>query len=47
MGRFEDYRNPSQERYLITLDLGKAWRPFDEIEDMYDEPSHFPAPQPK
>lgn len=47
LGRFEDYRNPSQERYLITLDLGKAWRPFDEIEDMYDEPSHFPAPQPK
>ncbi len=47
MGRFEDYRNPSQERYLITLDLGKAWRPFDEIEDMYDKPSHFPAPQPK
>ena len=47
LGRFEDYRNPNEERYLITLDLGKAWRPFDEIEDMYDEPSHFPAPQPK
>ena len=47
LGRFEDYRNPNEERYLITLDLGKAWRPFDEIEDMHVEPSHFPAPQPK
>lgn len=47
LGRFEDYRNPTQERYLITLALAKPWIPFDEIEDMYDEPSHFPAPQPK
>ena len=47
LGRFKDYRNPRQERYLITLALSKPWVPFDEIEDMYDEPSHFPAPQPK
>ncbi|MFL1528571.1 hypothetical protein [Pseudomonas sp. O230] len=47
LGRFEDYRNPAEERYLITLALAKPWTPFDEIEDMYDEPSHFPAPQPK
>ncbi|MHC8355991.1 hypothetical protein ACYZTL_12355 [Pseudomonas sp. LB3P81] len=47
VGRFEDYRNPTEERYLITLALAKPWTPFDEIEDMYDEPSHFPAPQPK
>lgn len=47
LGRFEDYRNPTEERYLITLALAKPWVPFDEIEDMYDEPSHFPAPQPK
>ncbi|MHC8322551.1 hypothetical protein ACYZT4_17990 [Pseudomonas sp. GB2N2] len=47
VGRFEDYRNPTEERYLITLALAKPWVPFDEIEDMYDEPSHFPAPQPK
>lgn len=47
LGRFEDYRNPTEERYLITLALAKPWTPFDEIEDMYDEPSHFPAPQPK
>ena len=46
LGRFEDYRNPAEERYLITLALAKPWTPFDEIEDMYDEPSHFPAPQP-
>jgi hypothetical protein len=46
VGRFEDYRNPAEERYLITLALAKPWIPFDEIEDMYDEPSHFPAPQP-
>ncbi|MDT9675261.1 hypothetical protein F6R97_11745 [Pseudomonas sp. JV414] len=46
LGRFEDYRNPTEERYLITLALAKPWTPFDEIEDMYDEPSHFPAPQP-
>lgn len=47
LGRFRDYRNPTEERYLITLALAKPWIPFDEIEDMYDEPSHFPAPQPK
>ena len=47
LGRFEDYRNPTEERYLITLALAKPWTPFDEIEDMYDDPSHFPAPQPK
>jgi hypothetical protein len=47
LGRFEDYRNPAEERYLITLALAKPCTPFDEIEDMYDEPSHFPAPQPK
>ena len=47
LARFEDYRNPSEERYLITLALAKPWIPFAEIEDRYDEPSHFPAPQPK
>lgn len=47
LGRFKDYRNPTEERYLITLALAKPWTPFDEIEDMYDEPHHFPAPQPK
>ncbi|APC16068.1 hypothetical protein BLL42_10130 [Pseudomonas frederiksbergensis] len=47
VGRFEDYRNPTEERYLITLALAKPWTPFDEVEDMYDEPRHFPAPQPK
>ncbi|MFJ2365578.1 hypothetical protein ACIPIN_18055 [Pseudomonas sp. NPDC087697] len=47
VGRFEDYRNPTEERYLITLALAKPWTPFDEIEDSYDEPRHFPAPQPK
>ncbi|MBK5304719.1 MULTISPECIES: hypothetical protein [Gammaproteobacteria] len=46
LARFEDYRNPTEERYLSTLALAKPWTPFDEIEDMYDEPSHFPAPQP-
>ncbi|UVK99404.1 hypothetical protein [Pseudomonas sp. B21-048] len=46
LARFEDYRNPTEERYLITLALAKPWTPFDDIEDMYDEPSHFPAPQP-
>nr|WP_315975584.1 hypothetical protein [Pseudomonas sp. 14P_8.1_Bac3] len=47
LGRFEDYRNPTEERYLITLALAKPWVPFDEIEDLYNEPSHFPAPQPR
>jgi hypothetical protein len=47
LGRFKDYRNPTEERYLITLGLAKPWTPFDEIEDMHDEPHHFPAPQPK
>jgi len=47
LGRFEDYRNPTEERYLITLALSKPWTPFDEIEAMPDEPRHFPAPQPK
>jgi hypothetical protein len=47
LGRFEDYRNPTEERYLITLALAKPWIPFEEIEEMPDEPSHFPAPQPK
>ncbi|MCU1751468.1 hypothetical protein [Pseudomonas sp. 6D_7.1_Bac1] len=47
LGRFKDYRHPTEERYLITLELAKPWTPFDEIEDMYDEPRHFPAPQPK
>ena len=47
MRRFEDYRNRTEERYLITLALAKPWTPFDEIEDRYDEPSHFLAPQPK
>ncbi|MEJ5061483.1 MULTISPECIES: hypothetical protein [unclassified Pseudomonas] len=47
LGRFDDYRNPAEERYLITLVLAKPWIPFDEIEDMYDEHHHFPPPQPK
>lgn len=47
LARFEDYRNPTEERYLITLALAKPWIPFAEIEDRYDEPSHFPAPQPE
>ena len=47
VGRFRDSRNPTEERYLITLALAKPWIPFDEIEAMPDEPRHFPAPQPK
>jgi hypothetical protein len=47
LGRFKDYRNPTEERYLITLALAKPWIPFEEIEEMPDEPSHFPAPQPQ
>ncbi|WP_095052961.1 hypothetical protein [Pseudomonas sp. Irchel s3b2] len=46
LGRFKDSRKPTEERYLIDLSVAKPWTPFDEIEDMYDEPSHFPAPQP-
>ena len=46
LGRFDDDRNPNEERYLITLALAKPWTPFDEIEERYEEPSHFPAPQP-
>ncbi len=47
LGRFEDYRNPTEERYLITLELSKPWVSFDAIEARYpcDEPHHFPAPQ--
>lgn len=47
LGRFKDSRNPTEERYLIDLSVAKPWTPFDEIENMYDEPLHFPPPQPK
>lgn len=46
VGRFNDVRHPSEERYLITLALAKPWIPFDRIEEMASEPSHFPPPQP-
>ncbi len=46
-GRFRDSRHPDQERYLITLELAEPWIPFDEIEDLYEEPHPFPPPQPK
>ena len=36
LGQFTDYRNPTEERYLISLSMAKPWVPFDEIEAMWD-----------
>lgn len=47
LGRFEDSRHPDQERYLITLAVAEPWIPFEEIEDLYEEPHPFPPPQPQ
>lgn len=46
LARFRDSRHPDQERYLITLDIGEAWRLFEEDEARF-EPHHSPPPQPK
>ncbi|MFJ2330032.1 hypothetical protein [Pseudomonas sp. NPDC087690] len=46
LARFRDSRHPDQERYLITLDIGEAWRLFEEEEGRF-EPHHSPPPQPK
>jgi len=37
LARFEDYRNPDEERYLITLNLGRPWVPFDDDEYLPDQ----------
>ena len=36
LGRFKDSRNPTEERYLITLSIARPWLPFDEIEERWD-----------
>ncbi len=46
LARFRDSRHLDQERYLITLDIGEAWRLFEEEEGRF-EPHHSPPPQPK
>ncbi|SMQ27055.1 hypothetical protein SAMN04488483_3398 [Pseudomonas helmanticensis] len=46
LARFRDSRHLDQERYLITLDIGEAWRLFEEDERRF-EPHHSPPPQPK
>lgn len=47
LARFRDSRYPDQERYLITLALAKPWTPFEEAENLYEEPHPFPPPQPQ
>lgn len=47
LARFRDSRHLDQERYLVTLEVADAWRPFDEREELPDEPHPFPPPQPK
>ena len=37
LGRFKDSRNPTEERYLITLSVAKPWVPFDEIEAGWEQ----------
>jgi hypothetical protein len=39
LGRFKDSRNPTEERYLISLALAEPWVPFDEIEAGWESPS--------
>ncbi|VEF07957.1 Uncharacterised protein [Pseudomonas fluorescens] len=46
LGRFNDYRYPDQERYLITLAIAAPWLQFEEDESRF-EPHHSPPPQPK
>ena len=46
LGRFDDYRYPDQERYLITLAIAEPWLQFEEDERRF-EPHHSPPPQPK
>jgi hypothetical protein len=44
LGQFSDSRNPTEERYLITLSIAKPWVPFDEIEAGWErENSRFPG----
>ncbi|HEX4551303.1 hypothetical protein [Pseudomonas sp.] len=47
LARFRDSRHPDQERYLITLEVGEPWTPFEEIEKLPYEPHPFPPPQPQ
>lgn len=37
LGRFKDSRNPTEERYLITLSVARPWVPFDENEAGWEE----------
>lgn len=37
LGQFGDSRNPTEERYLITLSVAKPWVPFDEIEADWEQ----------
>jgi len=53
LGRFRDSRNPTEERYLISLSLAKLWIPIAEMEDRWEEenlrllehPETHPAPE--
>lgn len=47
LSRFRDSRHPDQERYLITLAVAEPWIPFEDMEDLYEEPHPFPPPQPR
>jgi hypothetical protein len=36
LGRFKNSRNPTEERYLITLSIARPWVPFDENEEVWE-----------
>lgn len=36
LGQFDDYRNPTEERYLISLSVARPWVPFDEVEARWE-----------
>ena len=46
LGRFKDSRNPTEERFLISLSVAKPWAPFDEIEAGWepDNSQHLDSP---
>ncbi|VVN38128.1 hypothetical protein PS662_05291 [Pseudomonas fluorescens] len=47
LGQFTDYRNPTEERYLITLSIARPWVPFDEIEEGWEQENPLHPGSPK
>jgi hypothetical protein len=47
LGQFSDSRNPTEERYLITLSIARPWVPFDEIEEGWEQENPLHPGHPK